>query len=179
MWTPDVRVRRGPDLDVVEGVSGILPERWGALCSVCGSSRGIVLRCSAGHCTLPFHALCGRNTGFYLAARGVREQCLFYAMPGDAMIPFLRIIVIARQLVCSIGLMALTRLPRDILTFSIPCMSCFLGLKPVAIKHAWDVGKMDVFGQPIIRQLTSCYPVASSQCFRHSICLSWKLEMSG
>lgn len=75
MWTPDARVRRGPDRDVVEGVSGIPPERWGALCSVCGSSRGVVLRCSAGHCTLPFHALCGRNAGFHLAARG--------APPGD------------------------------------------------------------------------------------------------
>ena len=77
MWTPDVRVRRGPDLDVVEGVSGILPERWGALCSVCGSSRGVVLRCSAGHCTLPFHALCGRNAGFYLAARGAEAAMPF------------------------------------------------------------------------------------------------------
>ena len=72
MWTPDVRVRSGPDLDVVEGVSGISPERWGALCSVCGSSQGVVLRCSAGHCTLPFHALCGRNAGFHLAARGAQ-----------------------------------------------------------------------------------------------------------
>ena len=77
MWTPDVRVRRGPELDVVEGVSGILPERWGALCSVCGSSRGVVLRCSAGHCTLPFHALCGRNAGFYLAARGAHAATRF------------------------------------------------------------------------------------------------------
>ena len=72
MWTPDVQVRRGPELEVVEGVSGIPPERWGALCSVCGSARGVVLRCSAGHCTLPFHALCGRNAGFHLAARGAQ-----------------------------------------------------------------------------------------------------------
>lgn len=70
LWTPDVRLRRGPALDVVEGVSGLAPERWGVPCSICGSAAGAALRCSAGHCTLPFHALCARNAGLHLAARG-------------------------------------------------------------------------------------------------------------
>jgi hypothetical protein len=75
LWIPDVQVRRGPDLAVVEGVSSLPQERWGVACSVCGSSQGAVLRCSVAHCTLPFHALCGRNAGFYLAARGTADFC--------------------------------------------------------------------------------------------------------
>ena len=70
-----MRVRRGPDLAVVEGVSSLPEERWGVACSVCGSSQGAVLRCSVGHCALPFHALCGRNAGSYLAARGTADSC--------------------------------------------------------------------------------------------------------
>lgn len=74
LWTPDVRLRRGADLAVVEGVPGLGPERWAAAaCSVCGSAQGVVLRCGAGHCSLPFHTLCARNAGLYLAARGAPQ----------------------------------------------------------------------------------------------------------
>lgn len=69
MWVPDLKVRPGAGAEVVEGVPSLKSERWGVPCTLCGSSKGVVLRCNAGHCTLPFHALCGRNAGFYLAMR--------------------------------------------------------------------------------------------------------------
>lgn len=69
LWVPDLKVRAGAGAEAVEGVASIKPERWGVPCTLCGSSRGVVLRCNAGHCTLPFHALCARNAGNYLAIR--------------------------------------------------------------------------------------------------------------
>ncbi|CAL8469552.1 g9093 [Coccomyxa elongata] len=69
MWVPDLKVRPGAGAEAVEGVPSLRPERWGVPCTLCGSSKGVVLRCNAGHCTLPFHALCGRNAGYYLAMR--------------------------------------------------------------------------------------------------------------
>ncbi len=69
MWVPDLKVRPGAGAEAVEGVPSLRPERWGIPCTLCGSSKGVVLRCNAGHCTLPFHALCGRNAGYYLAMR--------------------------------------------------------------------------------------------------------------
>jgi NuA3 HAT complex component NTO1 len=69
-WVPGVRVARLGACAVVEGVAGLPQERWGVPCSLCGSSMGVVLRCNAGHCSLPFHALCARNAGLYLAVRG-------------------------------------------------------------------------------------------------------------
>ena len=92
LWTPDVRLRRGPALDVVEGVSGVVPERWGVPCSICGSPAGTALRCSAGHCTLPFHALCGRNAGLHLAARGAALTCLICAPRPDSPCSRLRLV---------------------------------------------------------------------------------------
>lgn len=69
-WVPDVRVARSGACAVVEGVASLPQDRWGVPCSLCGSAMGVVLRCNAGHCSLPFHALCARNAGLYLAARG-------------------------------------------------------------------------------------------------------------
>ncbi|EIE21488.1 hypothetical protein COCSUDRAFT_8821, partial [Coccomyxa subellipsoidea C-169] len=63
LWVPDVKVRAGAGAEAVEGVASIKAERWGVPCTLCHSSRGVVLRCNAGHCTLPFHALCARNAG--------------------------------------------------------------------------------------------------------------------
>jgi hypothetical protein len=78
LWVPDVKVRQTPACEAVEGVSGLKPERWGVPCSICHSTRGVVLRCNSGHCTLPFHALCGRNAGQYLAVRPAAGKQLAY-----------------------------------------------------------------------------------------------------
>ncbi|BDA44710.1 probable peregrin at C-terminar half [Coccomyxa sp. Obi] len=69
LWVPDLKVRPGAGAEAVEGVPSLKTERWGVPCTLCGSSKGVVLRCNAGHCTLPFHALCARNAGYYLAMR--------------------------------------------------------------------------------------------------------------
>lgn len=66
---PDVKVKAGAGAEAVEGVPSLKAERWGVPCTLCHSSKGVVLRCNAGHCTLPFHALCARNAGHYLAVR--------------------------------------------------------------------------------------------------------------
>lgn len=78
LWLPDVKVQQTSACEAVEGVASLKPERWGVACSLCRSSRGVVLRCNAGHCTLPFHALCGRNADFYLAARSSSGKQLTY-----------------------------------------------------------------------------------------------------
>ncbi len=69
-WVPDVRVARGGECCAVEGVLALPAERWGVPCALCGLAAGVALRCNAGHCGVAFHALCGRNAGQYLAARG-------------------------------------------------------------------------------------------------------------
>lgn len=51
----------------MEGRAGVKSERRGALCGVCGSRKGAVVRCGQGHCSSAFHPLCARNAGLYLA----------------------------------------------------------------------------------------------------------------
>ena len=69
MWHPETSVRPGGACAAIEGRAGVKSERRGALCGICGSRKGAVVRCGQGHCGSAFHPLCARNAGLYLAVR--------------------------------------------------------------------------------------------------------------
>ena len=67
LWHPELQVRPGGACNAVEGLRSIRTERRGVQCSLCGSRRGAIVRCSNNHCYTAFHPLCARNNALHMS----------------------------------------------------------------------------------------------------------------
>lgn len=79
LWQPDLHLLPGNVCNAVQGLEGITSDRVGVKCSVCERSDGAVIRCSQGHCSVPFHPLCARNAGHYLSVHPTGNKTVYRA----------------------------------------------------------------------------------------------------
>lgn len=79
LWQPDLHLLPGNVCNAIQGVNDIGSERVGVKCSVCERSDGATIRCSQGHCSVPFHPLCARNAGQYLSVHPTGNKTVYRA----------------------------------------------------------------------------------------------------
>lgn len=64
IWNPELRFASAKLLDSVEGIGSIPSARYGEICKLCKTNRGVCISCQ--QCAAPFHVTCAQQHGYML-----------------------------------------------------------------------------------------------------------------